>query len=494
MLLPEAFIALIEEQPELFTPEDREKLARQQWSEDLDELENQVYGCLSSKEDVYETALKRLSFRDKDRVNYKQFDLIDTVNVYEKISERDNLNYAIAQYTSALNVYTESDNPEKWADTQLRLANIFIQNVEEDRSKNLEQAIQLYQNALRIYTKQKFPLLWAMAQYNLSIAYCERIKGDRAENLKRAIEYLENSLLIYTQRDFPLEWTRAKVKRNLVVAHSRRIKSDGEKNMDDLSNNFPSSVEVYVPPEAYQQALKFASEQTTISKAKQVFVNTIAIYAVHSYLEAIQIDSKLEKGNSWQAGQRTIFDLSDLAVSNYGRLECRPVEPNDSTMTLPSFTEPNCRGYIAVRLPVSITDSTDIPKIDKVYLLGFIKASEIPEAAETIPLSSLDSLESMLEDICLIESWTELSQQNDPVVKALQQVLGTREDEFINRLEQFSKTEDIDDRSEIAVDFLREERVVSTRKNGNKTEINTISTTPSELLELVEQLWNKLGI
>lgn len=268
-----------------------------------------------------------------------------------------------------------------------------------------------------------------------------------------------------------------------------------------MSLDVSMSVEVHIPPEAYQQAASFASEQTTINKAKQVFANTIAIYAVHSYLEAIQIDSELEKGNSWQAGQRTIFDLSDLVVPNYGRLECRPVEPNDFTMTLPAFTEPNCRGYIAVRLPVSIENSTDIPKIKKVNILGFIKASKIPEAAENISLSSLYSVESMLENICLIESWTELSQRDD-VVKALQQVLGTREDDFINRLEQFSKIEDKDDRNEIAVDFLRKDlvastykkRVAPTYKNADEAETNAISTTPSELLNLVEKLWDKLGI
>lgn len=115
--------------------------------------------------------------------------------------------------------------------------------------------------------------------------------------------------------------------------------------------------------------------------------------------------------------------------------------------------------------------------------------------SESVSLSSLHSLEDMLDDICLIESWTELSQQEDPVIKALQQVLGTREEEFVNRLEQFSKAEDKYDRSDRAWEFLVASNVSSGfRNNEVESSSSATSMTTAELLDLVEQLWDRLGI
>lgn len=68
MDLPEAFISLIEEQPELFSPEDREDLRQQKWSDNADELGDQIYEWSSARENIYEAALKKLSGRDNDRL------------------------------------------------------------------------------------------------------------------------------------------------------------------------------------------------------------------------------------------------------------------------------------------------------------------------------------------------------------------------------------------------------------------------------------------
>lgn len=68
MNLPEAFISLIEEQPELFTPENREELLQKEWSDDADEFGDQTFEWLSTKENIYEAALKKLSGRDNDRL------------------------------------------------------------------------------------------------------------------------------------------------------------------------------------------------------------------------------------------------------------------------------------------------------------------------------------------------------------------------------------------------------------------------------------------
>lgn len=68
MKLPEAFISLIEEQPELFTPEDREDLSKKDWSDDADELGDQIYEWSSVRKNIYNAALEKLSGRDNDRL------------------------------------------------------------------------------------------------------------------------------------------------------------------------------------------------------------------------------------------------------------------------------------------------------------------------------------------------------------------------------------------------------------------------------------------
>lgn len=60
----ESFIQLIEQQPELFTEEDREYLRQQEWSKDKDDIENEIMEWAKPKLPIY-TALTDLSIRDR---------------------------------------------------------------------------------------------------------------------------------------------------------------------------------------------------------------------------------------------------------------------------------------------------------------------------------------------------------------------------------------------------------------------------------------------
>ena len=67
MSLHEAFISIVSEQPELFSTEDREDLVQQNWSDDVDELGDQIYNWASIRENIYDAALERLSGKENDR-------------------------------------------------------------------------------------------------------------------------------------------------------------------------------------------------------------------------------------------------------------------------------------------------------------------------------------------------------------------------------------------------------------------------------------------
>ncbi len=265
------------------------------------------------------------------------------------------------------------------------------------------------------------------------------------------------------------------------------------------TNNKIIPIPVSLPPVAYKQAQKFASTQAKIWKAKQVFASTLAIYAVHSYLKWLQIDSNLEQGNGWKPQLRAIFDVSDLVIPSYGTLECRPVEPNSDRITLPTTIAENCRGLVAVRFPVAIMESTEVPLIEEVELLGFVKPPSDPEVEE-IPLTELKSIEDLLDDICLIESWEELRQQEDSTIVSLHKLLGKRESEFLNRLEFISRIEDPDDRNDEVVDYLladsswKEKVRNSLPQYRDSSDPNMGAKELLQILDLVGQLWNKLGI
>lgn len=94
----------------------------------------------------------------------------------------------------------------------------------------------------------------------------------------------------------------------------------------------------------------------------------------------------------------------------------------------------------------------------------------------------------------VLQKWHQLREQKDNVVSMLSQYLGDKETKIIKLLQESIYLEDIDDRNESAVDYLRKNKVGSVLKSGEEAESDSISMTPSELLGLVEQLWDKLGI
>ncbi|WP_414546638.1 hypothetical protein, partial [Nostoc sp. CCY0012] len=88
---------------------------------------------------------------------------------------------AIAAYSAALEVYTRSAFPEKWAGTQNNLGNAYGERILGERAENIESAIAAFTYALEVYTRSAFPIDWAATQNNLGNAYRDRILGERAE-------------------------------------------------------------------------------------------------------------------------------------------------------------------------------------------------------------------------------------------------------------------------------------------------------------------------
>ena len=143
--------------------------------------------------------------------------------------------------------------------------------------------------------------------------------------------------------------------------------------------------------EAHRQASQFAAEQATPQKGKRVYINTLAVYAVHSYLIWLQIETDISQGDSWHPGLQAIFDVADLVLPGIGKLECRPVLPGETSFSLLPEVANDRIGYV----PVQFSE-----RLDEVQLLGFVGADvDTTNASEQILIADIQPLEALLDTI-----------------------------------------------------------------------------------------------
>lgn len=138
------------------------------------------------------------------------------------------------------------------------------------------------------------------------------------------------------------------------------------------------------------QAQEFFKQQDSLREAKQVYLNTLAVSAVNSYLGYRGIETDLEQSNSYQSSMQDM-NTADLFITGIGALECRPVWSGEDIVQIPSsFCFSNSGyviGYVAVQLDGALQEAT---------LLGFAKTVE--QMGE-LPLNQLEPLEGLLEDL-----------------------------------------------------------------------------------------------
>lgn len=143
---------------------------------------------------------------------------------------------------------------------------------------------------------------------------------------------------------------------------------------------------------AHSQASQFAAEQATPQKGTKVYLNTLAVHAVHQYLKWVQIDTDLTCSDCWHSGKRVLFDVADLFLPGVGKLECRPVLAGETAIILPLEATQDRFGYVAVQFSERLSEAK---------LLGFVRATDVPEGCELIALTQLQPIDALLD--CLPE-------------------------------------------------------------------------------------------
>lgn len=142
--------------------------------------------------------------------------------------------------------------------------------------------------------------------------------------------------------------------------------------------------------EAHAVARQFAAPFNALSesKSRKVYHNTLAVFAVYTYLKWLQVNIDLTQGDSWDFVARTISDPADLVFPRKGKLECRPVLPGETKVYIPPEAESDRIGYIAVLL--------NEPILNEAQLLGFVATAELDENQE-IELAALEPFEALLD-------------------------------------------------------------------------------------------------
>ncbi|NJL00330.1 MAG: DUF1822 family protein, partial [Spirulinaceae cyanobacterium SM2_1_0] len=133
-----------------------------------------------------------------------------------------------------------------------------------------------------------------------------------------------------------------------------------------------------------QQAQQFAGRHNSAAKARQVYLNTLAVQAVADYLNYFGFSADLAAGASWQPVQQALADVADLCVTNWGVLECRPVLADASILSIPPEVWGDRAAYVAVQFDHDLRHAT---------ILGFVQESGTGE----IPLSELQATEVLLD-------------------------------------------------------------------------------------------------
>ena len=141
---------------------------------------------------------------------------------------------------------------------------------------------------------------------------------------------------------------------------------------------------------SHSQAHSFYQRHTDPHKAKQVYLNTLAVEAVRTYLGWLGVSSDLQASDSWDPIVQALLDIADLELPGQGKLECCPVLPGAATCCIPPGTKADRIGYLPV-----LFDSS----LETANLLGFVPSANIGIETEEISLSQLQPTASLLDSL-----------------------------------------------------------------------------------------------
>ncbi|MBF2065967.1 MAG: DUF1822 family protein [Calothrix sp. C42_A2020_038] len=145
-----------------------------------------------------------------------------------------------------------------------------------------------------------------------------------------------------------------------------------------------------------------SKQQHSSLKARQVYLNVLAVLAVDFYCQCMDITTDVSKSYGLNNIMSTLMDSASLFIPDQGLLECRPILPNQSFLVIPKEVMQDRIGYVGVEI-------NELQR--KATILGFIKSAD----TEKIPVTKLKPLDEFLRYIQLQQP--KLININDNIVK-----------------------------------------------------------------------------
>jgi hypothetical protein len=125
-------------------------------------------------------------------------------------------------------------------------------------------------------------------------------------------------------------------------------------------------------------------QRQAASKAKQIFLNALAVQAAADYLTCMGVLVDLDNSEGLNPLVQVLSDSAGLLLPGQGTLECRPVLPDAEACWIPPETWSDRLGYLAVQVNADLTEA---------QLIGFLPSVE----SEQVELSQFQSIEGVLD-------------------------------------------------------------------------------------------------
>ena len=141
--------------------------------------------------------------------------------------------------------------------------------------------------------------------------------------------------------------------------------------------------------EAHSVAQELVSGISNPEKRQEVYLNSLAVYAVDNYLRCMGFGTNFPGSDCRNPLAIKLMNVADLIVKDIGKLECRPVLAESDFVEIPPEVWEDRVGYVIVQLNNSLREAK---------ILGFI-----PKAETKVSLSQLESLEDLLSYLTELE-------------------------------------------------------------------------------------------
>jgi hypothetical protein len=189
-------------------------------------------------------------------------------------------------------------------------------------------------------------------------------------------------------------------------------------------------MEVLIPKAVQLQARSFAVGMSNLDLAEKIYLNTLAVYAVESFLQSAGIETHWAASDSWQPNLATPINVADLEVMGAGKVECRPVLLDCAApVEIPLTAVADRVAYVAVGFGTVL---------DRAQLLGFVYEYPLDTLALSLRQFRKQSMESLPNYLRTIQRVMAVIEERDehPLRMVQEQFPDRSLNEIVARLEE----------------------------------------------------------